>query len=169
MTWSVIFSHSNHSPFPHLHSFRILRILPSNTSLFNTYFSTKVMAPRHRSLSPTSTADNIRPQYLWSAQYTSNHSHMNHEALYNPSMKDDAHSIGDAKIAAEDNRKPRFELFLLGDGEKKVSEEADTRKCTFFLSSKATDICYSYTRLLTTSQSLSSITNSHPCAVQIPA
>lgn len=29
---------------------------------------------------------------------------------------------------AEDNTADRFELFLLGDGEKKVTEEADTRK-----------------------------------------
>lgn len=31
---------------------------------------------------------------------------------------------------AEDNTADRFELFLLGDGEKKVTEEADTRKST---------------------------------------
>lgn len=30
--------------------------------------------------------------------------------------------------AAEDNVPPRFELFLLGDGEKKVTEETDTSK-----------------------------------------
>ncbi|KAK4691914.1 DNA-directed RNA polymerase II subunit RPB11, partial [Lecanoromycetidae sp. Uapishka_2] len=29
--------------------------------------------------------------------------------------------------SADDNRPDRFELFLLGDGEKKVTEEADTR------------------------------------------
>lgn len=31
---------------------------------------------------------------------------------------------------AEDNTADRFELFLLGDGEKKVTEEADTREST---------------------------------------
>ncbi|MCJ1257065.1 DNA-directed RNA polymerase II core subunit [Lignoscripta atroalba] len=31
------------------------------------------------------------------------------------------------KPTAEDNVEPRFELFLLGDGEKKVTETADTR------------------------------------------
>ena len=31
------------------------------------------------------------------------------------------------RTTAEDNTQPRFELFLLGDGEKKVTEEADTR------------------------------------------
>ena len=32
---------------------------------------------------------------------------------------------------AVDNTEDRFELFLLGDGEKKVAEEADTRKWNF--------------------------------------
>jgi DNA-directed RNA polymerase II subunit RPB11 len=32
------------------------------------------------------------------------------------------------RIPAEDNVPPRFELFLLGDGEKKVTETPDTRK-----------------------------------------
>jgi hypothetical protein len=31
------------------------------------------------------------------------------------------------RTAAEDNVPPRFELFILGDGEKKVVETADTR------------------------------------------
>ena len=31
-------------------------------------------------------------------------------------------------IGAEDNVQNRFELFLLGEGEKKVTEEPDTRK-----------------------------------------
>ena len=34
----------------------------------------------------------------------------------------------ESRPTAEDNTQPRFELFLLGDGEKKVTEEADTRK-----------------------------------------
>ncbi|MCJ1451016.1 DNA-directed RNA polymerase II core subunit [Mycoblastus sanguinarius] len=33
----------------------------------------------------------------------------------------------EARPTAEDNVQHRFELFLLGDGEKKVTEEADTR------------------------------------------
>ncbi|CAD6574577.1 MAG: DNA-directed RNA polymerase II core subunit [Alectoria sarmentosa] len=33
----------------------------------------------------------------------------------------------ESKPTAEDNTQPRFELFLLGEGEKKVTEEADTR------------------------------------------
>ena len=35
------------------------------------------------------------------------------------------------KPTAEDNVPNRFDTFLLGDGEKKVVEEADTRKLTF--------------------------------------
>lgn len=37
---------------------------------------------------------------------------------------------------AVDNTEDRFELFLLGDGEKKVSEEADTRELTLQLRRK---------------------------------
>lgn len=36
---------------------------------------------------------------------------------------------GRGEFNAEDNLQPRFELFLLGDGEKKVTETPDTRKC----------------------------------------
>lgn len=36
--------------------------------------------------------------------------------------------IFNTRISADDNRLDRFELFLLGDGEKKVTEEVDTRK-----------------------------------------
>ena len=45
---------------------------------------------------------------------------------------------------AEDNTQPRFELFLLGDGEKKVTEDADTRKFSFVSSSKAATARYFY-------------------------
>ena len=38
-----------------------------------------------------------------------------------------------ARPTAEDNTQPRFELFLLGEGEKKVTEEADTRKFSYSL------------------------------------
>ena len=37
----------------------------------------------------------------------------------------------ESRPTAEDNLPPRFELFLLGEGEKKVTEEADTRKFGF--------------------------------------
>ena len=35
---------------------------------------------------------------------------------------------GEARNVAEDNVETRFELFLLGDGEKKITEEPDTRQ-----------------------------------------
>jgi hypothetical protein len=38
------------------------------------------------------------------------------------------HNRGRLRLAAEDNVPDRFELFLLGDDEKKVTEETDTRK-----------------------------------------
>lgn len=50
------------------------------------------------------------------------------------SMNPNADNAGyrrEPKITAEDNTQPRFELFLLGDGEKKVTEEADTRKFSY--------------------------------------
>lgn len=34
----------------------------------------------------------------------------------------------EANPTSEDNQPARFELFLLGDGERKVTEEADTRE-----------------------------------------
>jgi hypothetical protein len=47
------------------------------------------------------------------------------------------HNRGRLRLAAEDNVPDRFELFLLGDDEKKVTEETDTRKFIFPL------LCYS--------------------------
>ncbi|MCJ1425061.1 DNA-directed RNA polymerase II core subunit [Sticta canariensis] len=38
-----------------------------------------------------------------------------------------ANSRREGKASTEDNVAPRFELFILGDGERKVTEEADTR------------------------------------------
>ena len=47
----------------------------------------------------------------------------------NPAVNTQERYRGDRpKIAAEDNVASRFELFLLGDGEKKVTEAPDTRK-----------------------------------------
>ena len=45
----------------------------------------------------------------------------------NPNTGNQGYERG-TRTTAEDNTQPRFELFLLGDGEKKVTEEADTRK-----------------------------------------
>lgn len=55
------------------------------------------------------------------------------------------HSTGDRrrepKPNAEDNVPARFELFILGEGERKVTEEADTRESKFldFLASSSDD------------------------------
>ena len=51
---------------------------------------------------------------------------------YFSSILTESHSLAalahKMKIPAEENVSPRFELFLLGDDEKKVTEAADTRK-----------------------------------------
>lgn len=43
-------------------------------------------------------------------------------------------NAGQPRPTAEDNTQPRFELFLLGEGEKKVTEEADTREFSYLSS-----------------------------------
>ena len=48
------------------------------------------------------------------------------------------------KPTAEDNTQPRFELFLLGDGEKKVTEEADTREFSYLSLFKIANVCCFY-------------------------
>ena len=108
---------------------------------------------------------------LSGAHHTSHHSHMTSPS-WNPSMNPNpvtTPSQGDGKIKAEDNTQNRFELFLLGDGERKVVEEADTRKLGLLSSSNVTHICYFYTRISTTRRSSSSIADSHPCTFQTPA
>jgi hypothetical protein len=69
------------------------------------------------------------PRDLSQSTYTSNTSHMSKASGNRASM--DINSLGMGRRGgsrAEDNTADRFELFLLGDGEKKVTEEADTRK-----------------------------------------
>ncbi len=46
----------------------------------------------------------------------------------NPSINAGDNHLRYPKPTAEENNTSRFELFLLGDGEKKVSETPDTRK-----------------------------------------
>ena len=104
------------------------------------------MASQHSrgSLSPTFSADYIastsdyvtRPYTtnLSTTQHTSVHSHMRSASLHMSSMNPNAGNAGyrrESRPTAEDNTQPRFELFLLGDGEKKVTEEADTREFDF--------------------------------------
>ena len=86
------------------------------------------------SVPPGSNFENLRPfQNLDGDTVKSQFSHM-----YSPSgtglgptmdinaLRDDART--GPRNATEDNVPHRFELFLLGDGEKKVTEEADTRE-----------------------------------------
>lgn len=73
------------------------------------------------------------PRNLSNSTYTSNTSHMSKPSGNTASM--DINSLGMGRrggLQAEDNTADRFELFLLGDGEKKVTEEADTRKSTLY-------------------------------------
>lgn len=63
--------------------------------------------------------------------YVSNTSHMTRPSSYTANMDINAF-CGERhrESRAADNTGDRFELFLLGDGEKKVTEEADTREST---------------------------------------
>ena len=92
------------------------------------------MAPTRESLT------RVYNTNLNATQHTSVHSHMMPFSLpatrlnlvprvagYNP----------DSNQVAEDNTQARFELFLLGEGEKKVTEEADTRESSFSSPSEA--------------------------------
>ena len=117
------------------------------------------MASQHSrgDLNPASLADHIAPTSgsmarpyttnMRATQHTSVHSHMSRPSLHMPSMNPNAGHAGytrEAKVTAEDNREARFELFLLGEGEKKVTEEADTRKLSsLFLCRAETVFCFS--------------------------
>ena len=89
----------------------------------------------HRS--PSDSGTRVYPAYgtnLSSNQHTSFTSHMTRPSFPRPSMNFSISTPGysrESKPTAEDNVQPRFELFLLGEGEKKVTEEADTRKFSF--------------------------------------
>ena len=65
----------------------------------------------------------------------------------------------ESKPTAEDNTQPRFELFLLGEGEKKVTEEADTREFSYLSWSKTAAPCCFYLSPSTARKSLLSIIN----------
>lgn len=65
---------------------------------------------------------------LGGATYVSQHSHMSKPSRNTSTM--DINTGGQRDSRAVDNTEDRFELFLLGDGEKKVTEEADTRELT---------------------------------------
>jgi len=85
--------------------------------------------------------DNVRKTsqgpYLHPTQHVSFMSHFTppHGAPgYLANMNVNAGVARQAAPSAEDNVPNRFELFLLGDGEKKVAEEADTRESRFIQS-----------------------------------
>ena len=91
------------------------------------------MASQHPyHIAPTS--DYVNRPYstnLSAAQHTSHHSHMTRASLHTSSMNPNKGNAGygrEPKPTAQGDMEPRFELFLLGDGEKKVTEEADTRE-----------------------------------------
>ena len=91
------------------------------------------------SFSPVSPASLIAPsgdpapaavsRNLSNDTYISHHSHMTRPCGNTANMDINAFTKnGPRESCAVDNTQNRFELFLLGDGEKKVTEEADTRK-----------------------------------------
>ena len=91
--------------------------------------------------------NNLYTPNLGTSQHVSYHSHMSPPSY--TSMNPNVHRAGSAgqpRPTAEDNTQPRFELFLLGEGEKKVTEEADTREFSYLsLSlSKTTNVCCFY-------------------------
>ena len=91
-------------------------------------------APNERAFIPPTSNINPRPQpaTLGGSNHTSHYTHMSPNPVGMSNMNINAiHGSGqrrEPKPTAEDNVQSRFELFLLGDGEKKVTEEPDTRK-----------------------------------------
>ena len=170
----VYFAHSN----PLSLSLVYTLLIPNAPSLYiyQSRSSSAIMAsgrPRG-SLSPmypakyiAPTSDYVNRPYntnMDSTHHTSVYSHMRPPSLHMPIVNPRASTTGytsEAKATAEDNTQPRFELFLLGDGEKKVTEEADTRKLNFLASCKAIHKCSFYTRSSNTRGSRSSTSDCH--------
>ena len=91
------------------------------------------MAPNAHYQNPATAAD------LHGDHHVSGHSHMTRTDINRPPLSMDINrgARNGPSSAAEDNVPHRFELFLLGEGEKKVTEEADTRKsATLFIYSR---------------------------------
>lgn len=108
----------------------------------------KSLSPSYKSFSPAYAASLVAPnidyanrpedRFIGTESHTSVRSHMTRASSCPNNMNLSSEGVGnrrEAKATAEDNVTPRFELFLLGDGEKKVTEEPDTRKLHTFLSS----------------------------------
>jgi len=130
----------------------ITYLLPCPLQSANTYINTTTMSSSQKrpgtshssgvfsgSISPMSPAKLVPSlgdktpspisRDLGHATYISHHSHMSKPSRNTRNMNINAFGIAGKREAREaDNTENRFELFLLGDGEKKVTEEADTRK-----------------------------------------
>lgn len=134
-----------HFTLPSLHFTLLLSSHRSITCLVTTIMASEdsgdgldapYIAPR------SSSATRSYNTNLSATQHRSSHSHMMPPPLHVSSMSPNAGNPDrgrEPKITAEDNTQPRFELFLLGDGEKKVTEEADTRKFSCSPSCKTTN------------------------------
>ena len=70
---------------------------------------------------------------LSGATHISVESHMTQPSGFRAPVNMNINSRGQGGRCAHENTADRFELFLLGDGEKKVTEETDTRKPTLAL------------------------------------
>lgn len=137
------------SPQNHLTCFQGFAVPSPPTRTMSTKKSSRIFATsaldRDGSSSPISPADyvariapnssNVRESsqgpHLPSDQHVSYMSHMTPprgSPNYALNMNVNSGGSRHAAASADDNRPDRFELFLLGDGEKKVTEEADTRK-----------------------------------------
>lgn len=102
-----------------------------------------VRSHSHGSLTPPHPAEYLAPNIehrpvarpsLNRATVVSASAHMQRYSLGTPSIGTMNINIGNPnmergqRISAEDNIPSRFDAFLLGDGEKKVTEEPDTRE-----------------------------------------
>ena len=109
------------------------------TPLFAHYFKmssnsgdrTPLLSPAEAAsrIAPSSDDRNrIRAYSLGTKTHVSVESHMTRGSGLTMDINIGGSSASHGPIQAEDNRQDRFELFLLGEGEKKVTEEPDTRK-----------------------------------------
>lgn len=112
-----------------------LHCLPKNLSI--THLVALVMESQHPSTPIYKNKLNMR-------YHISHYSHMTRSRSLPSNMKigpGSAVNAGQPRPGAEDNTQPRFELFLLGEGEKKVTEEPDTREFSYLSLSKAANLC----------------------------
>lgn len=131
--------------------------------------------PRHH-LSPTFPADYIAPTrdsvtrtYNMNPnakKFISQYSHMTKPLPSTSRVRPEGYSSA-PNNTTEDDTVPRFELFLLGEGEKKVTEEADTREFSFSSSSEAADThCFLHLLLDLEKPTLLSMSGPQTCPFQ---